>query len=253
MALDVYVMPLWRFKAGDFTSPLEETLGIKPTVISLAAPSLPRAPWYLRLLAKIGILQYVPRPREASPEERRAAAVREVDALKAQLSELIGAPVEWSDTGGIYYNRQFHGPAVIRAFAAWHDHREELPEFTSPPEGNYGKHPVWSLPKPAERRFPMLVEHNLHTGYFVPVPFDGLYRVEPFKVLDHWELFHDVASTQTILRELAGFLELIANVPEVREPEHGSIPVSDARWCAQELQRICTLSIEHGLPVIFYG
>jgi hypothetical protein len=99
----------------------------------------------------------------------------------------------------------------------------------------------------------MLVEHNLDTGYFVPVPFDGLYRVEPFKVLDHWELFHDVASTQTILRELGGLLESAANVPEVREPEHGSIPVGDARCWAEVLQRICTLSIEHCVPVIFYG
>jgi len=30
MALDAYVMPLWRFKAGNFASPIQERLGIKP-------------------------------------------------------------------------------------------------------------------------------------------------------------------------------------------------------------------------------
>ncbi len=29
MGLDVFVMPLWKFKVGDFTSPIESALGIR--------------------------------------------------------------------------------------------------------------------------------------------------------------------------------------------------------------------------------
>lgn len=253
MALDAYVMPLWRFKAGDFTSPIEATLGIKPTIISPATQPLPRAPWYIRLLAKIGVVEFVPPPPEPTPEELRAAATQEVDALKAQLTEMTGTPIEWSDNGDVHYNKQFHDSSVLRTFAAWYDHRDELPEFLAAPELHYWKHPVRQLPKPAKRRFPTLAEHSLSTGYLLPVPFEGVHYVEPFKSWGDREFFHDVASTQTITRELADLLEFIATVPEVREQEHGSIPVGDARWYAEELQRMCSLSIEHRLPVIFYG
>jgi hypothetical protein len=253
MALDAYVMPLWRFKAGDFTSPIEETLGIKPTVISLAEPPPPTAPWYLRLLAKVGIIDFIPPPPEPNPEERRAASVREVDALKAQLTKMVGTPIDWPDEGRVHYNKQFHEPVTMRAFAAWLDHRNELPEFASPLEQNYYKHPVWSLPKPAKRRFPTLVEHSLHTGYLLPVPFEGNYKVEPFKIMDHWEFFHFVASSQTIMREATDFLEFLSTVPAANEQEPGPIPFRDIRWYAEELKRMCSLSIEHRLPVIFYG
>lgn len=253
MALDAYVMPLWRFKAGDFTSPIEATLGIKPTIISPATRPMPRASWYLRLLAKIGIIQFVPPPPGPSPEELRAAAVQEVDALKVQLTKMIGTPIDWSDNGDVHYNKQFHNPSVLQTFAAWYDHREELPEFLPAPELRYYKHPVRSLPKPAKRRFPTLAEHSLYAGYLIPLPFEGIHLVEPYKSWGDREFFHDVASTQTMMRELAELLEFIATVPEVREEQHGSIPVADARWYAEELQRMCILSIEHRLPVIFYG
>jgi hypothetical protein len=253
MALDAYVMPLWRFKAGDFTPPIEATLGIKPTIISPAIESSPCAPWYLRLLAKIGIIEFDGPPPELSPTERRARAVQEVDALKAKLTKMTGIPIDWFDNGDVHYNKQFYNPSVLQAFAAWHDHREELPVFLPAPELRYDKHIVRTLPKPAKRRFPTLADHSLYTGYLIPVPFEGIHLIEPYKSWGDRELFHDVASTQNVMRELSDLLKFIATVPEVREEQHGSIPVADARWYAEELQRICALSIEQQLPVIFHG
>lgn len=253
MALDAYVMPLWRFKAGDFTCPIEATLGIKPTIISPETRPLPHAPWYLRLLAAIGIIEFIEPPPEPSPEEFKAAAVQEVDALKTQLTDMIGIPIEWFDDGDVHYNKQFHDPSVLRTFAAWYDHRDEFPEFLPAPKLQYWNHPVRRLLKPDKRRFPILSEHSLSTGYLLPVPFEGVHYVEPFKSWGDREFFRDVSSTQAVLGELAEILEFIATVPEVREEEHGSIPVADARWYAEELQRMCRLSIEHRLPVIFYG
>ena len=253
MALDAYVMPLWRFKAGDFSSPMEDTLGIEPVVISIADCAPPPAPWYFRLLAKIGLIEIEPLPPPELPrEQRRAVAMREVEALKTQLSEMAGTPIDWPDEGGVPYRKQFHEPVAMRAFAAWHDHRDELPEFGSAPEQNYYKHPVWSLPTPAKRRFPTLVEHSLHTGYLLPVPFEGNYKVEPFKIRN-WEFFHYVASSQTILREVDDFLEFLSTLPETSAEESDVIPLRDIRWYAEELRQMCSLSIEHRLPVIFHG
>ncbi|MDQ3621814.1 MAG: hypothetical protein M3463_04895 [Verrucomicrobiota bacterium] len=252
MALDVYVMPLWRFKAGDFTSPVEEALGIKPIVISLAAPlPPPPPPWHLRLFAKLGIIQIISPEPEPTPEERRATALQEEDQLKKELTKLTGTIIEWADTGSVQYSQQYHHPVTLRAFAAWCDHRDELPEFVRAPEGNYYNHPVWKIAKPPHRRFATLIQHSLNTGYFIPVPFEGRHLVEPFTAFGR-QFHHQVASTQTIMRELAELLAILDTVPATKADD-GSTPVNDARWYAEELQRICTLSVEHRLPVIFYG
>ena len=34
MGLDVYVMPLWRYKLGDFRSPIEAATGIRPKIVT---------------------------------------------------------------------------------------------------------------------------------------------------------------------------------------------------------------------------
>ena len=260
MALDVYVMPLWRFKAGIFKSPIEAVLGIAPVTISLADPPplvvRPPRPWHLRLLAWSGIIEFVDPPPPPSPAERYAEALREIDALKEEMSRLSGLTVDWQDVGEQVYGSQFHDRyGFLRAFAAWCDHRDALPVFTDPPEVNqYGKHSVWEQPAPEKRRFPTLVGHSLYTGYFLPVPFEGVYKVEPFKVANRREFFHDVASTQTVLRELNGLLSLIDTLP-VREPEPGHLRTLEeaARMFAAQLREICEFSLAHGLPVIFYG
>jgi hypothetical protein len=110
---------------------------------------------------------------------------------------------------------------------------------------------VLKLPRVERPRFPTLFEHNLFVGYFFLVPFEGVQKVEPFRMGPGLRGWHDVASTQTFLRELAELLETLASQPEVKDGD--TIPVGDARRYAEELQRICTLSVEHRLPVIFYG
>jgi hypothetical protein len=252
MALDAYVMPLWRFKAGDFSSPIESVLGIEPTIVAPTTPE-PGPPWYLRLLEKLGIIEITNPPPEPTPEEARAQAIKDVETLKSDLSKLAAKPIEWNDDGGVHYNKQFHDPTVLKAFAKWYDHRSELPEFLAPPELRYWEHPVWDLPRVENVRFPVLSSHSMHTGYFIAVEFSGIHRVEPFKSWGGHELFHDVASTQVVLAELKDLLSFLATLPEKKEETHGSSPIGDAKCYAEELQRICLLSQEHNLPVIFWG
>ena len=255
MALDVFVMPLWRFKAGIFKSPVEEVLGIVPTTISLAGPAPnPPPPWHLRLLARLGVIEFTAPVPQPTPRERYEKARREIDALKAEMSRLTGVAVDWQDVGESVYGEQFHGYDFLRAFAAWCDHRDMLPEFNQEPGVYFNKHPAWDLPAPAKRRFPTLAQHSLYTGYFLPVPFEGVYKVEPFKVANHWEFFHDVASTRSALRELNELLDFVDTLP-VREPEPGQFRSHEdsARMVAGQLREICELSLAHDLPVIFYG
>jgi len=35
MGLDIYVMPLWRFKVGDFLTPVEAPLGVTSRIVTL--------------------------------------------------------------------------------------------------------------------------------------------------------------------------------------------------------------------------
>jgi hypothetical protein len=254
MGLDVYVMPLWRFKAGEFTSPIEATLGVKP--ITIAPGQRPKerlAPWYLRLLARIGVIELVPVSPEASPEDRRALAVQQVQSLKTRVTEITGTPVDWPDDGKVYYSEQFHDSGILKAFAAWCDHREELPDFLSTPERHYYSHPVWRLPEPSVRRFPTISQHSLFAGYLLPVEFAGIHLVEPFRSWGDREFFRDVASSHIMLKETDELLSFMETLSPPQEDEHDSSPVAVARRYAEQLQEMCRLSIAHRLPVIFYG
>lgn len=52
-------------------------------------------------------------------------------------------------------------------------------------------------------------------------------------------------------REVNDLLAILDTQPEVKDGE--TVSIRDVPWYAEELQRICNLSIEHTLPVIFYG
>jgi hypothetical protein len=85
-----------------------------------------------------------------------------------------------------------------------------------------------------------------------PVPFEGVHRVEPYKLWDNFDCTRPVASTQALLAELEDLLGFLGTLPELEE-KSGQTPVHHARAWIEELRRICQLSVEHRLPVIFYG
>lgn len=250
MALDAHVMPLWRFKVGDFSSPIEAALGMKPDLIFLANLSNRSLPWHQRFLSKLGL---APSGSAAAKKRARDVAAKDVENLKAEIAELTGTPVHWMDEGCVQYSKQFHEPVVMRAFATWLEHRGDVQEFGKPPEDNYYKHPAWALPKPEQRRFPILEDHCLHTGYLIPVPFEGVHKVEPFMIHNHWKFHHSVASSHSMLSEVTDFLALLSEFETSRHPAEDGIPLKSIRWYATELQTMCALSIEHQLPVIFHG
>jgi hypothetical protein len=252
MALDVYVMPLWRFKAGDFQSPIEKVTGIKPEIISLATPELQEPPWYLRWLESIGLIEFSGGAGDRETRDARWSAKREVSGLKRKVSRLAKANVDWLDEGAVQYARQFHGTSCLRAFAVWHDHFAEIPEFLEAPDGDFYKHPAWLQPRVSRPRFPLLTAHSLYSGYFFPTSFDGCHNVEPFKVLGKWKFYNNVASTYGVTEELRDLLASVEKLLETAGLEYAQL-LRNVNCYAQELAKICDLSIEHQLPVIFYG
>ena len=89
-------MPMWKYFAGDFSSPLSKSLGVEPT--------------------RVG----TPKPDE--PPHR---AKEQVERFQHELSRLSSARAVWSDNGFAEVSVQFRIPSflAIQEFAAFQKHR----------------------------------------------------------------------------------------------------------------------------------
>jgi len=155
VGLDLFVMPLWRYLAGQFEGPVEAFLGAK----------------------RIG---------EPKPDDPELQARGRVNRLRMDLSERLGKPLDWSDEGAVAVSVQFTYPALqaLRAFAAYQDHpfpREEgsarpLPFEVS--KSSPEEHPslvcVYNLQ--ASTQYPHLIDHSDCSGFYLPVDFPAPLR-----------------------------------------------------------------------------
>lgn len=229
MALDVYVMPLWRFKVGDFHSPIEAVLGIRPKIVT--ADGIEERPtrvgWFGRWRAR-----------------------REVAAIRQRVEAANGVPVRWDDTGGVAYADQSSGFEPLRAYARWLDCQERFPEFSPPPEGDYYKHPVMAaeVERPS---CPQLVGHDLYSGYFFPCEFVRMVEVEPYLIHGHWPASRTVGSSPRLLRELE-FVQAALQVPEGYDLSTDD-PLVAVKAAYLQLREVAELSCRQGLPIIFWG
>jgi hypothetical protein len=229
MALDIYVMPLWRFKAGDFRSAVETATGYRPKIVT--ADGIEERP------ASVGWLD-------------RWRAKRQVAALRKAVEAVNQARVRRDDEGGVIYSEQTRGMEGLRAYAMWLDCREEMPEFGLPPEGNYYNHPARQLE--VERlSCPHLVKHDCNSGYFLPCEFDRLAKVEPYKVFGHLPATRSVGSSTRLLREL-DFVQEHLRVPEDYDPPSED-QLASIKFAYLQLREAAELSCRHGLPIIFWG
>ena len=148
MGLDVYVMPIWKFKAGDFASPLE-ALGIAPVTVG-----------------PHGMSQ---RESNARPSFlTRWKAKRATRRLRREIEAEVGHAVYWNDEGNVAYTRQAHGFESLRAFAKWLDYRDMFPTFDAPPENDYYRHPVMSDKLAHPLTYLQIVDHSCHSGFYIP-------------------------------------------------------------------------------------
>lgn len=229
MGLDVYVMPLWRFNIGDFHSPIEAANGFRPKIVT--ADGIEERP------ARVGWLG-------------RWRARRQVAAICKAVEAANGTRVRWADEGGVVYAEQSRGFEPLRAYAKWLDYRDEFPEFGSPPEGDYYKHPVMAAGV-GRLSCPHLVQHDCYSGYYLPCEFERVAEVEPPLIFGQWPASRSVGSAPRLLRELESVQA------ELRVPDGYDYQADDPLVAVKagylQLREVAELSCRHGLPVIFWG
>ena len=108
MALDIYVMPIWRFKVGDFSSPINSKLGIRPKIVTPEGIQ--------ECSAKVGWFA-------------RWRARRKVAAIRKAVELANSTPANWKDEGEVVYAEQSCGIEPLRAYAFWLDLRDQMSEF----------------------------------------------------------------------------------------------------------------------------
>jgi hypothetical protein len=230
MALDIYVMPLWRYKVGDFRTPIEVATGIKPRVVT--PDGIDERP------SAVGWLG-------------RWKARRQVASIRKSVEKWNRVPIRWHDEGTVVYCEQSRGMESLRAYALWLDHRDRFPVFERPPEGDYYKHPVWNIESDRPLSFPQLVGHDCYSGYFLPCDFERLTRVEPFLIFGRWPSSRSVGSGIRLRRELeslAGHLQ----VPEDYDYPDDD-PLVSVKAAFIQLREVAEASCRHALPIIFWG
>lgn len=229
MGLDVYVMPLWRFKVGDFRSPIEAATGIRPKIIT--NDGIEERP------ARVGWLA-------------RRRARRQVTAIRKSVEAANGTRIRWADDGGVVYAEEARGFEPLRAYAKWLDYRDRFPKFGAPPEGDYYKHPVMAA-KVGRLSCPHLVGHDCYNGYYLACEFERLAEVEPYLIFGQWPASRSVGSAPRLMRELESVQA------ELRVPDGYEYPADDPLVAVKaaylQLREIAELSCRHGLPIIFWG
>ena len=231
MGLDVHVMPIWKFKAGDFASPLER-LGMVPVI-----------------LRPDGMTQRDPHSRPGFITRWRAK--RSTQRLKREIEVEIGHPVHWNEEGDVAYTEQAHGFEPLRAFAKWLDYRDVFSTFEAPPEDNYYKHPVMSDKLSRPLTYPHLVDHNCYGGYYLPAEMERVVYVEPFVAWGKFVFKNSVGSSNRLLKELQQ-LSGVLGVDDQYDWEEGD-PLVEVKMAIAQLYKVAKISCEQNLPVIFDG
>lgn len=231
MATDVYVMPIWRFKVGDFESPLERLVPAEK--IHYATPE--------GIFSKLDLRGRLSRWR----------ARREVRAIAKAVSDANGVAVSWVDDGPCVYNAQFRAEHPLKSYIWWLERRDLLGEFQLPQDGSEAAGRLWQTGRDRPVSFPHLWNNSYYNDYFLPVEFERVVEVEPYLVVGTWKGSRRVGSTPRALRELQALNRHLRVDPsyEWRDDD----PLATVKVCFNHVREILELSQKHQLPVIFWG
>lgn len=235
MSIDAYVMPLWRFKAGDVTTAVQRMFGGKASaVVTADGQTLPPG-----------------KPIDKLTERRCRL---EVERLKRDLARARrGASFDWNDDGPTVYQEQVNGVPFLSTYALAMQYEDILGPVSMSESGSPFQHPAWGQVRASPRplRFKHLIALNTSLGVLLPCEFEGPtvceWRTHDGKAA---QLFLD--SAPALLREAKELREELG-VPAGYRGEAHSFPQSVVCWSLYELNRMLALSAEHRLPVIFWG
>lgn len=231
VSLNLYVMPLCRFLAGDFDTPLAR-MGIPFKRVTPAGVFDP------------------PKAGSASADDIALGRRKAVNIIE-KVGESNRVTVAWPDRGDAVYTAQAHGMDGLRAYATWLDYGDKLPDFQL---REYDRHPVWRLHKNLHRpaTFPHLAQHGLSHGYFLPCDFVKPVIVQTLRIGSFSLPVHACSAVR-----LAAELEAINDLLRVPDPfphaEWANHPYYSIFTAFDQLRTVARLSREHRLPIIFEG
>src|SRR5437016_2046739 len=182
MGIDAFVMPLWRFKVGDFETPVEQLAGGPDRASYVSAGGV----WQ-----RASVRGFFARRRA---RKEVAAIVRAVEARN-------GHQISWRDDGTVARCEQFRTREPMRAYLYWLDRRDLIPAFEPPAGGDYSTHHFFQIARDRPpTMFPHLNRNGVYNDYMLPCDFEHPVEVEPYLILD--TLRRVVSSSIRALHEL---------------------------------------------------
>lgn len=235
MAADVYVIPLWRFFAGEFVPPLARAFG------SVARVEI----------ATRRIVEVTDKAPRAGFLQRRRAKRAAASVMRAINAHEPGAG-RWRDEGECLYSEQAHVMEALGPYAVWLDYSDVMTSFEPPlPDRCWGSHQIFDVHQKEKRNLRFHHTHLLRCGHLgVPVDFPQPVWFEKKKIAN-LEFHRFACSTPRALHELDRMNEeLRVPSPFVWE-EHKSDPLVNVYPGWIQLREIVALSVQHGLPIVW--
>jgi hypothetical protein len=225
MALDLHVMPLWKFWAGEYTTATE------------------------RFAASTGVpMSRVGRPKALyDPHEAQHLA----KGVRLWIERQTGVSQAWEDDGDIAFSEQFQLDAIhaVRAYAA---HTDMSPDGPFEIITDFHRSPaVRRILAGVPTEFPHLVFHEDNQGFYVPVDFEY-----PMKLMGKAPT---VGSSVQLMIELATLRRGLGDFPDFaarQQGEQGQEPhpgVALVKHGLAFLYHVCWTSVQTRLPIIFDG
>jgi hypothetical protein len=236
MATDAYVMPLWRFLADDFATPLEAAFGAI-TIVTSGETTVRKRP------SRVGFL-------------RRYTARRRARSIVRASERAAGTLLRWRDEGEVIYSNQFRSGDTIRSYLWWLDRKDLLPEPVNSPPPHEALAAFWQCGRERPQNFPHLQTNNYWNGLFLPVDFPCPVLID--KERNHFgeTVGRPICSPVVALREVER-VTLGLPAPEDYMDAWERYGDSDAwvgvKMAFHHLRTILRHSIASGLPAIFWG
>lgn len=150
MGLDLLIMPLWRYLAGQFEGPVE---------------------------------QYATRIGNPKPSDSEIVARNRARHVREEVERRVGRVLSWSDEGEVALAVQYHYRSLqaLRAFAAYQEYPLGQPfALDAAPEDHPSLARIYYQNAPT--RFRHLIDHSDCAGFYLPSEFDP--PVPCFEVVD---------------------------------------------------------------------
>jgi hypothetical protein len=231
MAIDVLVMPVWRFKVGNFETQLER-LAEGKLVYTTGSGHIGGRERFMGFLAR-----------------RRAR--REVLNIRNTVSNANGHLVDWLDEGPVVLSEQLHTESPLTSYLWWLDRRDVIPEYIPPPGNDYDRHPFYQIKPDRPSTLTHLGSHPFHNAYWLPVDFAVPVNVEPYKIFGTWDASKRVVSAIRMRHEL-GVVNQILRCPEDYAYTEGD-PFAVVKVTFRRVMNILDVALRHRLPVIVWA